>query len=434
MVSDEAPTTLPPEIWYQDPVLKRRHDQSNVAQVLRFRLTSQTFRDMSWRALAEILGATTFDLHSMTSISDLEAMSSSVELNPWISKINITCSPLRRLSKDMLVYSRFYTQYKRHVLGGAFAEIKEEDKLLNSWPLLLTATPATSQLQSHDLRCKALQQTLAHCLSRMKNMESASFIYNAYKAPKRYQDILSRRTFLLLYENCPSHHIDAWNRHAQKGQEIFLQAIAASHIRPRSLQLAVKLTGLHSFVIGTSEATFSCVCRNVQKLSLSECLSSSGAWWGDSSTKPEIYLAENVFHELHSLKVSTTRGLLGTHPLSAASCPIALSTLTVATDSLPNANLFRFFTDKVQHLELSFQHKPKQEGFQAIAALRLKTLTLVWLTKDCSESSISTGGGWSFLLASWTGIPLLSAAETVIIRPEIFSQRYEQHQISQEVE
>lgn len=120
VVNEEALPTEAPEGFYEDHALTNRRHQGSVSQLLSFRLTSKTLRDVSWRALAEVLGATTFDLQSTTSMANLEALSSCAILSPWITKINITCSPLFNPSKDPVACPMFHTGNDEDLVNKAF--------------------------------------------------------------------------------------------------------------------------------------------------------------------------------------------------------------------------------------------------------------------------------------------------------------------------
>lgn len=61
----------------------------STSATLAFRATSRRFRDLSWRALAKVVGETIFDLASKQSIENLAAISSSPHLAPWVSKLSI---------------------------------------------------------------------------------------------------------------------------------------------------------------------------------------------------------------------------------------------------------------------------------------------------------------------------------------------------------
>lgn len=90
----------------------------------------------------------------------------------------------------------------------------------------------------------------------------------------------------------------------------------------------------------------------------------------------------------------------------------------------------------MQHLELQILlDGPNQETFQAIAALKLKTLTLVWMNAEFFEDegpdTLVDCYDW---LATCKGISIFSAAVIVIIRPEIVFQMFKQQLTAAEIE
>lgn len=90
----------------------------------------------------------------------------------------------------------------------------------------------------------------------------------------------------------------------------------------------------------------------------------------------------------------------------------------------------------MEHLELQILvDGPNQETFQAIAALKLKTLTLVWMNAEFFEDEGPDAlVDWYDWLATCKGISIFSAAEIVIIRPEIVSQMFKQQLTAAEIE
>ena len=60
-------------------------------------MTCKAFRDISWQALAEVMGDTIFDLGSMTNFANLESISNEKALAPWIAKLTLVCYPRKQL-------------------------------------------------------------------------------------------------------------------------------------------------------------------------------------------------------------------------------------------------------------------------------------------------------------------------------------------------
>jgi hypothetical protein len=262
---------------HRQKIVYRYEVFDGVSETLAFRSTSRRFRNLSWRALAKVIGETIFDLPSMASIENLKMISATAQLTPWITKLVISCHGMEDPFPNSGEMEDVAVSNYRTLTDEICQEVQQLRKheqvwhpdLWTLWPKHLShsSTESVAQLSHQRLRKESLEKQLASYFDTFTNLECLSFHHEPHALPGRYHKPfrVSNRGL-----SKPS-VVDGGTRcglSAHLGLDIFMSALNLSGIFPEVLELAVDLDEHHAFITNVPEAYFEKACSKVKTLRL----------------------------------------------------------------------------------------------------------------------------------------------------------------------
>jgi hypothetical protein len=312
---DVVADTPPPVVHHghRQKVVYRYEVVDGISETLAFRSTSRRFRNLSWRALAKVIGETIFDLPSMTSIENLKMISATAQLAPWITKLIISCHvmedpfPNPGETEDIAVSER---QILADEICQEVQQLRKHEQVWHPdlwalWPthMSYSSTENVAPLSHQRLKNDSLETKLASYFDTFRNLDCLSFHHEPHALPGRYH-----KPFRVSSKHFSKPDVEdggiCCGLGAHLGLDIFMSALNLSSIFPEVLELAVDMDEHHSFITSVPEAYFEKARSKVKTLCLSDAYCPFYEVAGMRHTRePRVTINRSTFPALWSLTI-----------------------------------------------------------------------------------------------------------------------------------
>jgi hypothetical protein len=413
----------------------------DLSATLGFRLTSKAFRDVSWRALAAVIGETIYDMRSKRSMENLENMSQCLQLAPWITKLHISVGDCRRANLNQLQIDKLNENSTFRLREMMEAEQTWFPELWSTKHLKLSDPHQVPPLQSYQSRNRDFENKLANCFARLKNLGHACFVCDHWMTPGRYRSISwygTENNFPLWY-NTPTRA----ELHGHLGLEIFTSALATAGTCVKTLELSVDLDDYHAFITNVPEAVMAKACRNVWHLKIwNKYFPLYSEYFVRRMGEPRIAPTRSVFPALLSLTIdhcNTFRDpYVVTKPLPSLFDVPQLSELTILNADFEDPHMVSFiqlYGTGVERLRIkSVKAVRLTKTLQALKRLKPNHLTIEYFDDafwDYDKNQIGLGHIDEVLrqeiLSDFPNGFEKELAKTVVLGPANFVQVLEKH-------
>jgi hypothetical protein len=426
-----------------------------VSASLAFRTTCTTFRNLSWRALAEKINRTTFDLRSQDSIEALIAISKKVELALWITQLNIACHTTCKKYPFSRERSQKPEDLNTSLSQSALADLLEVKKKEREWYPDTWFTFSThmqnkggpklssSRLQSGS---DVFDKVLAKHLATFKKIEHVSYIYADTVPPGRYKQLFKRYPEWQSQKSLSLHLSSDTGSglNAHLGLETILNTCFISGIRPQALDLAVDLDEHHAFITGMDEQTLGEVCSKVEKLCLVDSYCPFYDINGMQAAHPRIVLTRKLFPVLRILTIDHSTMMLEEYdrvaPLPSLAEIPTLSHLAILGAYLDEPTLLSFLSCYGKNVENVTLKGSSEYSYRGVLEIlnqgHLKRLEIIheddayWeqyfndLVKGTVEDDLAN------LMRNVYESPFMDVAKEVVLRPSGFAKAVEAYRSS----